>query len=143
MVRIRRIDTVLVLSLLCLCGIIQIGASQASALTEKEELGKLIFNDTNLSSPDGQGCVSCHDPEFGFSDPDKDIPVSAGVLPLRVGPRNAPTVTYLATVPDFAQVDPNNPLAGFKGGQFLDGRAANLFEQAKLPFQNTLEMHNP
>lgn len=114
-------------------------------MTDKRMLGRLIFFDTRLSSPDGQACVSCHDPQFGFSDPDQDIPVSGGVMPLRVGSRNAPTVTYLATAPDFAQVDPLDPLAkaGFIGGQFWDSRASNLFEQAKLPFLNALEMHNP
>jgi cytochrome c peroxidase len=110
----------------------------AVALTDKETLGKAIFFDTTLSSPDGQGCVSCHDPRFGFSDPDKSLPVSAGVMPLRVGPRNAPTVTYLATAPDFALVN-----GAFVGGQFWDSRARNLFDLAQLPFLNTLEMHSP
>ncbi|MDO8587763.1 MAG: cytochrome c peroxidase [Armatimonadota bacterium] len=122
-----------------LFGLLLMGTTaSASALTDKQTLGKLLFFDTDLSSPDGQACGSCHDPSTAFSDPDKGLPVSGGVLPLRVGPRNAPTITYLATAPDFAPI-----AGGFIGGQFWDSRAANLFEQAKLPFLNTLEMHNP
>ena len=34
-------------------------------------------------------------------------------------------------------------MAGYVGGQFWDGRAADLVEQAKGPFLNPLEMNNP
>ena len=98
-----------------------------AALTPKEELGKLIFFDTNLSSPAGQSCATCHDPAAGFADPDKAIPVSEGVVPGRFGRRNAPTITYAAR-----QI-----------GQFWDARAPGLVEQAKEPFLNPNELNNP
>ncbi len=34
--------------------------SDAGALTPQEELGKLLFFDTNLSEPTGQSCAVCH-----------------------------------------------------------------------------------
>ena len=42
-----------------------------------------LYNDLDLSEPAGQGCVSCHDPGFGFADPDQHLPVSEGVIPGR------------------------------------------------------------
>lgn len=114
------------------------GSLCAAVLNDKEQLGKDLFFDTTLSSPNGQACGSCHVPSVGFSDPDKGLPVSAGIMPNRVGFRNAPTVTYLATAPDFAQVN-----GAFVGGQFWDSRAKNLFDLAQQPFLNTLEMHSP
>lgn len=108
-------------------------------LTDKQLLGKRLFNDTNLSSPAGQVCGSCH-AGVGMVDPDSQFPTSEGILPGRFGPRNAPTVTYLATAPDFQFDTTRN---AFVGGQFLDGRALNLTELAKQPFVNPIEMHSP
>jgi len=109
----------------------------ASALTDQEQLGKNLFFDTDLSTPQGQGCVSCHDPAFGFADPDSSVAVSEGATPGRFGSRNAPSAMYQAFTPDFAFVG-----GEFIGGQFRDQRAANLTEQAKGPFLNPLEMNN-
>ncbi|MCE5200242.1 MAG: cytochrome c peroxidase [Armatimonadota bacterium] len=123
-----------------------LSVANASTPTDKEQLGKFIFFDTNLSSRGGQGCVSCHSPDTGFADPDQDVATSAGVMPLRFGVRNAPTAKYQAAWPDFTADDPlipGLPEGAFKGGMFWDGRAANLVEQAKGPFLNPVEMHNP
>ncbi|MEN6372458.1 MAG: cytochrome c peroxidase [Armatimonadota bacterium] len=120
--------------------LVLVQATSAADLTNKELLGKFLFFDTNLSSPPGQSCASCHDPDFGFADPDHNLPVSQGAIQIRVGNRNAPTVTYLATAPDFTY-DPDTGAS--KGGQFWDGRAFDLVEQAKGPFLNPVEMHNP
>jgi cytochrome c peroxidase len=110
-------------------------------LAPEERLGKLLYFDTNLSTPPGQSCSSCHTPEAGFTDPDFESPVSQGVLPQsRFGNRNSPTAAYAAFSPDF-HYDEEEGL--YIGGQFWDGRAANLVEQAKGPFLNILEMNNP
>lgn len=111
----------------------------ADPLELKQSLGSLIFFDTNLSTPPGQSCATCHDPDAGFADPDSRFPVSQGVHEDRFGSRNTPTVTYAALTPEFRM----NNGQDFIGGQFLDGRAANLAEQAKQPFLNPLEMANP
>ena len=109
-------------------------------LTPKQQLGKQLFFDPNLSHPDGQSCASCHAPENGFTDPDKTFPVSKGVFPDRFGNRNSPSAAYMAFSPIF-HYDTKEEL--YKGGQFWDGRSATLAEQAKEPFLNKVEMANP
>ncbi|QXP87457.1 cytochrome-c peroxidase [Methylococcus capsulatus] len=109
-------------------------------LSKKARLGQKLFFDTNLSTPPGQACSSCHDPATAFSDPNKSQPTSNGALKTLKGNRNAPTAAYAAYTPPF-HYDPILRL--FVGGQFLDGRAPTLKEQAKGPFLNPLEMANP
>ncbi|MCC6476667.1 T9SS type A sorting domain-containing protein [bacterium] len=134
----RRSPTFFVLMFVLAAGLFGIGS--AFALTPIEELGRFLYFDTNLSTPPGQSCASCHAPEAGFADPDFDLPVSAGALPGRFGNRNSPSSAYMAFSPDF-YYDEEEEM--YIGGQFWDGRAANLVEQAKGPFLNPLEMHNP
>jgi cytochrome c peroxidase len=110
------------------------------ALTKKESLGKKLFFDKNLSTPIGQSCADCHAPETGFANPNPDYPVSQGVHKDRFGNRNDLPSAYAAFSPTF-HYDPNEEL--YVGGQFWDGRAADLAEQAKGPFVNALEMANP
>jgi len=112
-----------------------LATSSAYALTVQEQLGKAAYFDTNLSEPAGQSCASCHDPSTGFADPDQDLPVSEGVIAGRFGGRNSPSASYAAFFPEFDAVN-------VRGGQFWDGRAANLTEQAKGPFLNPVEMNN-
>jgi cytochrome c peroxidase len=109
-------------------------------LTPKQRLGLRLFFDTNLSQPKGQSCATCHDPRVAFTDPDKRFPTSKGVIAGRFGNRNTPTAMYMAYSPAFG-FDKVEEL--FVGGQFVDGRAATLEEQAKQPFLNPVEMHNP
>ncbi|KKG15291.1 cytochrome C peroxidase [Methanosarcina sp. 2.H.T.1A.6] len=116
--------------------------ASAGDLSPKEELGKLLYFDENLSTPKGQSCASCHDPEFGFADPDQNLPVSQGVLPRMFGNRNSPSAAYASYSPDFTHAYEDDQIF-YYGGQFWDGRADNLIEQAKGPFLNPLEMHNP
>jgi cytochrome c peroxidase len=59
-------------------------------LTDLEILGEFLYFDPNLSEPAGQSCASCHDPAFGFDDPDAGLPVSEGVIPGLFGGRNSP-----------------------------------------------------
>lgn len=119
-------------------------SSVTGSLSPKQQVGKKIFFDKNLSEPAGQSCSSCHDPYYGFSDPDKILPVSEGVISGRVGARNAPTAAYQSTAPTFQKTPPPAPgVLPYFGGQFWDGRAKNLVEQAKAPFLNPLEMNNP
>lgn len=108
-------------------------------LNLKARLGKQLFFDVNLSEPAGQACSNCHDPEAAFSDPDRTKPTSKGVNPDLHGNRNSPTVMYSAYAPAF-YFDKASKL--YLGGQFHDGRAATLSEQAQGPFLNPLEMAN-
>lgn len=117
-----------------------------SSLTPKEELGQFLYFDENLSEPSGQSCASCHDPDFGFVDPDADLPVSRGVLEERVGNRNSPSSAYAMYAPAF-HFDEDEEL--WIGGQFWDGRATGeelgdpLADQAIGPPLNPLEMNSP
>ncbi|MBW6518983.1 MAG: cytochrome-c peroxidase [ANME-2 cluster archaeon] len=119
---------------------ITVGIPAVNGLTPQEELGKKIYFDDNLSVPQGQSCASCHDPQFGFAEPDSSRAVSQGAIPVRFGNRNSPTAAYAAYSPEF-HYDKANGM--YVGGQFWDGRASNLAEQAKGPFLNPLEMNNP
>ena len=112
----------------------------AAALTRKQSLGRKLFFDKNLSTPAGQSCANCHAPESGFANPNSDYPVSQGVHKDRFGNRNDLPAAYAAFSPPF-HYDSEEGL--YVGGQFWDGRAANLAEQAKGPFLNVLEMGNP
>jgi cytochrome c peroxidase len=103
------------------------------------EIGRLVFFDTNLSYPTGRSCASCHDPSFGFADPNRFSPTSVGSFNDRFGSRNAPSVAYCSHSPTF-HYDPT--VGGYVGGQFWDGRSATLSDQARSPFLNPLEMNN-
>ncbi|MCW8963729.1 MAG: cytochrome-c peroxidase [Gammaproteobacteria bacterium] len=104
------------------------------------ELGEKLFFDPNLSEPAGQSCASCHLPTAGFADPDRELPVSRGIHPDRFGDRNTPGIAYSMYSPElYFDKDEQH----YVGGQFYDGRARTLEEQAKQPLLNPLEMANP
>jgi cytochrome c peroxidase len=100
-------------------------------------LGKLIFEDENLSSPSGQSCGSCHQKDKFFADPGKAV--SAGANTHRFGNRNAPSISYVKFNPDLFW---NKEESLWMGGFFYDGRARTLQAQASGPFLNPLEMGN-
>lgn len=104
-----------------------------------ESVGKAIYVDSNLSNPPGQSCASCHDPAAGFADPD-GADVSPGAVPHRYGNRNAPMASYASFIPVFGY---DEDIGAYAGGQFWDGRAPTLEEQARGPFLNPLEMNMP
>ena len=106
-------------------------------LNSTQSLGQQLYFDTNLSEPAGQSCASCHLPTAGFADPDSHFPVSEGIITGLFGNRNSPTTSYAANIPAF-HFDGTQ----YKGGQFWDGRASSLEDQAKGPFLNPLEMNN-
>jgi len=113
--------------------------TNSQAQTNQEQLGDFLYNDLQLSEPAGQGCVTCHDPGFGFVDPvnaTTGTPVSEGVVPGRFGNRHSPSAGYAAFTPEFTLK------GGIQGGQFWDGRAPDLAAQARGPFLNPVEMNN-
>ncbi|WP_345973629.1 cytochrome-c peroxidase [Sulfurimonas diazotrophicus] len=120
---------------------------------QKVALGEAFFNDTNLSNTGNQACASCHDAGRAFSEPrtvtaQNDFgAVSIGDDNLSIGDRNAPTAMYAAFFPAFHFDDEAGEGEGsgglWLGGQFHDGRAADLKAQAKGPFLNPVEMQMP
>ncbi|MHB1306722.1 MAG: cytochrome-c peroxidase [Limisphaerales bacterium] len=89
------------------------------------ELGRQLYFDNRLSMNDSQSCNTCHvvDNKGGGVD---NQPTSPGAFGKR-GDRNSPTTLN----------------AGFHFVQFWDGRAKDLFEQAKGPILNPVEMAMP
>ena len=80
-------------------------------------------------------------PALGFVDPDNvqhGTSVANGSLARKFGSLNPPSVGYAGFSPDFHW---DGEL--FIGGQFWNGRAKNLVEQAKAPFLNPVEMAMP
>jgi cytochrome c peroxidase len=116
-----------------------------AGFTKEEDLGRLLYFDRYLSLNQNQSCASCHDPGAGFADPlnlrlPTQFPTSAGSDVTLFGGRNAPTSAYALFSPPFAF----DPVLGlYVGGQFWDGRARTLKDQAMGPFLNPVEMAMP
>jgi len=122
----------------------------------ERRLGERLFSDKNLSLLRNQACASCHrltpatDPETGrpfrapgFVDSDNvehGTAVSDGSVPGRFGRLNSPSVGYAAFSPAF-HWDATEEL--YVGGQFWNGRASTLADQAAQPFLNPREMAMP
>lgn len=127
-----------------LCVISLLVASTGSAfgdLTDKEKLGKNLFFDVRLSVPAGQSCADCHSRAAGFNGiGDANIAVYEGAVPHAFGNRNPPAAAYASFSPEF-HLDPESQ--SYVGGQFWDGRAKTLKDQAKGPFLNPVEQNNP
>ncbi len=107
------------------------------------QLGSDLFHDTNLSKNRTQACATCHMPDAGFVDR-RDLAGSGMAASLgddghSIGTRNAPTAAYAAASPPFHR----NAEGKYVGGQFLDGRAATLADQAGGPPLNPVEMGMP
>lgn len=114
----------------------------ASSIESRAALGQRLFFDPILSLKQTQSCSTCHSPEKAFTDPrDNGVngAASLGDNGHSLGNRNAPTASYAAFSPAFHQ----NSKGQYRGGQFLDGRAANLADQAGGPPLNPLEMAMP
>lgn len=142
-----------------LCAGFAAGAARAEpAAPENDEaglaplalLGKRVFEDRNLSRPAGVACASCHDPAKAFQgDNGSPIPAAArGSTPGAFGARNTPTLMYSSFAPAFGFADEKDEKTGKVekipvGGQFLDGRAADLAHQVEGPLLNPDEMNMP
>lgn len=118
-------------------------AAAATAQVAMQSLGQAIFNDPNLSTPPGTSCASCHQSASGFSSLNGSATgVARGSLPASQGLRTPSQAAYSARIPAFGFVtSPQGNLVAV-GGQFWDGRADTLAQQALLPLLNPLEMNN-
>ncbi len=147
------VKTIVLLLVSCIGAVAMIACTepvpQTGTASPKEVLGKALFNDVSLSRDGVQACVSCHDINRGFIDARPNAsshrPGEAGAVSLgqdgrSLGDINTPSIAYLGFAPDFYfdESDPEEAL--FKGGFFLNGRAASLHEQAGGPFLNPIEM---
>jgi cytochrome c peroxidase len=102
---------------------------QTAQASDLSELGQLLYFDTNLSKNRTQSCATCHDPQAGFVDPRDNGAkkmASLGDDAQSLGDRQAPTASYAAFSPAFHQTKDGT----YVGGQFWDGRAGTLADQA-------------
>ncbi|MBO0132744.1 cytochrome-c peroxidase [Agrobacterium burrii] len=108
-----------------------------------EKLGAALFDDPNLSMNRTMACSTCHMQASGFSDARESEKVgrdvSLGDDGISLGDRNAPTAAYARFTPPFGK----NAAGEYVGGQFWDGRASLLEDQAGGPPLNPLEMGMP
>lgn len=140
-------------------------SSSDAKISSKAELGERLYEDKNLSFDRTQSCATCHNPDKGFiddrlNDASRDsghgLIAAAGSLgdnQTSIGDRNAPTAAYAAFSPEFkhgsrqrAESQKTAGIAdylGFQGGQFWDGREADLKGQAGGPPTNPGEMAMP
>jgi len=86
-------------------------------------LGRMLFFDKRLSRDRTISCATCHDPKYGFADPQAKSTGINGQL----AARNTPTIMN----------------AGLQSSFFWDGRAKTLEAQAAGPILNPQEMGMP
>ena len=127
--------------------LLAMGAASAAGLSQKEQLGKIMYQDKDFSYNATQSCQTCHHPVAGFADPTNSrdpyyTVVSLGDDGVSKGGRNAPSSAYAGFSPVLHQDDNGN----WVGGMFWDGRATGgtlgdpLAEQAQGPPLNPVEM---
>jgi len=109
------------------------------AFPDRAALGQALYFDVNLSQNRTQSCATCHNPAHGFVDDRETVvgkAVSLGDDGKSLGDRNAPTAAYARFSPLFHK----NKQGEYVGGQFHDGREADLKGQAGGPPTNPIEM---
>jgi cytochrome c peroxidase len=132
------------------------GSGRPTPFSDEQTLGAALYSDKTLSLNRNQSCASCHSlqvahdqvtkanlPAPGFVDPvnvETGFPVSKGSVSGKFGGLNAPSAGYAAFSPAF-HWDSVEGL--FVGGQFWNGRASSLKDQAGGPFLNPAEMAMP
>lgn len=89
------------------------------------QLGRRLFYDPILSRDSTQSCSSCHLPQGSFTD---NLAVSKGVDGI-AGKRSSMSLLNIA-------------YADNTNGLFWDGRVKTLEQQALLPVEDPVEMHN-
>lgn len=121
--------------------------TEPKTFATKEKLGESLFFDQNISKTRSTSCATCHDPDNAFvdkrfSEAGRDQAVfidgalSVGDDGSSLGGRNAPTAAYAMFSPAF-------DVKTVKGGQFHDGRASELKDQAMGPPLDPAEMQMP
>ena len=116
------------------------GHLKADTTLSEINLGRVLFVDPSFSINRTMSCATCHDPSNAFTDQRKNKThrmVSLGDNGHSTGTRNAPTAGYANTSPAFHF---DETLKEYVGGQFLDGRASTLADQALAPPLNPVEM---
>lgn len=130
--------------------LIEFGMGHLLDNAELQAFGEKLFFDSNLSTPSGQACATCHGPEAGWSGPDSEInakgAVYEGAVKGRFSDRKPPSAAYATYSPVFNAMLEEGELL-FVGGNFWDGRATGYLlgnaaaDQAQQPFLNPVEQN--
>ncbi|WP_258548650.1 cytochrome-c peroxidase [Thalassospira profundimaris] len=118
---------------------VEVASAGNAPFADKAALGEALYFDTNLSANRTQACATCHEPSMAFKDPRMNVAngaFSLGDDGKSLGDRNAPMAAYAKFSPKFHVGDDGIAV----GGQFWDGRASDLAEQAGGPPLNPIEM---
>ena len=94
------------------------------------DLGRHLFYDKILSADNTQSCASCHSPVGAFTD---NLAVSVGIDGI-AGVRSSMSLVNIGLVQPV-----QDDTLGFL---FWDGRSKSLEEQALLPVEDPIELHN-
>jgi cytochrome c peroxidase len=123
--------------------ILLLGMAIAADLSPKEQLGKSIYFDEDLSLNFNQSCAACHDPAAGWTGPsslvNETTVVYPGSFPDRFGDRKPPAASYATLSPILHFAEEGEDIL-FIGGNFWDGRATGeklgnpAADQAQGPF---------
>lgn len=143
----------IVLLLTASAGKVSAGEDKADPrLTPKQQLGKSIFFDEQLSLKQNQACAACHGPTVGWTGPSEEFNKLGGVyegsVAGRFGARKPPAAGYAALSPVFHFMIEDGEKV-FVGGNFWDGRATGeklgnpAADQAQGPFLNPVEQALP
>lgn len=115
------------------------------SLSPAAQVGRQLFFDRSLSASGRMSCATCHDPEFAYAAPNA-LAVQPGGPALKAsGTRAVPSLRYQEYTPPYADLLDNPDgisTPGPGGGLTLDGRAATLAEQARIPLLARNEMAN-
>ncbi|WP_163336072.1 cytochrome-c peroxidase [Desulfopila sp. IMCC35008] len=125
--------------------------SLGAALSQEEQLGKIMYQDQDFSFNSTQSCQTCHHRTAGFADPTnardpENTVVSTGANGFSLGGRNAPSAAYAGYSPP---LEYDSTSGEWRGGLFWDGNADGrrlgdpLAEQAQGPPLNPVEMNMP
>jgi cytochrome c peroxidase len=114
-------------------------------LSPPARIGKALFFDRSLSASGRISCATCHDPAYAYG-PANDLAVQPGGPALSErGTRAVPSLRYIEYTPPYSDLLDNPDgisKPGPGGGLTLDGRAATLADQARIPLLAANEMAN-
>ena len=122
-----------------------VSAPHVTPLSPAAQVGQQLFFDTSLSASGRMSCATCHDPKYAYA-PSNALAVQLGGPAMRSpGTRAVPSLRYQEYTPPYADLLDNPDgisTPGPGGGLTLDGRAASLAAQARIPLLARNEMAN-
>ncbi|MCF8321901.1 MAG: cytochrome-c peroxidase [Flavobacterium sp.] len=96
--------------------------AESKSTPEKTALGKILFNDVNLSRSNKMSCASCHNAEYAFTDGRKTSVSNIHSISIK---RNSPTLLY----------------SSFQKSFFYDMRSQDLENQIESVMKNPEEFN--